>query len=140
MRELFTYYLLYALGALCKTQTVDQLKVLQQQHFLSPAYKSASDENKPPFTAQVVIDYLEKECHTNNDRTCIALNRQIERMVRYTNETLFAFLHRFPPLINELAMASGKTFSEKELTELWKLNFAKHINAKEATTIKVHNL
>ena len=60
MRELFTHYLLYALGALCKPQTVDQLKVLQQQHFLSPAYKKAADENKPPFTAQVVIDYLEK--------------------------------------------------------------------------------
>ena len=60
MRELFTYYLLYALGSLCKPQTVDQLKVLQQQHFLSSAYKSAPDEDKPPFTAKVVIEYLKK--------------------------------------------------------------------------------
>ena len=43
------------------------------------------------------------------------------------------------PLINELTMASGQTFSEPELTKLWKLNFAKHINAKEATVIKVHH-
>jgi hypothetical protein len=139
MRELFTHYILYALGALCPAQTVDQLKVLQQQHFLSAAYKAASDDAKPPFTALKAINYLETECHTTNTRTVTALKRVLERMARYHNESLFAWLHRFPPLVNELELASKKTFNTLELKELWKLNFAKHINAKEATLIKVHH-
>ena len=35
MCELVTHYILYAFGKLCNPQTVDQLKVQQQQHFLS---------------------------------------------------------------------------------------------------------
>ncbi len=105
MRELFTYYILYAFGTLCQTETVDQLKVLQQQHFLSVAYKHAQPDNKPVFTAQIAIDYLKKECYTTNERTITALKRQLERVVRYNGETLFAFLNRFPPLINELEAA-----------------------------------
>ena len=60
-------------------------------------------------------------------------------MTRYHNETLFEFIHRFPPVINELALASGKTFSESELKDLWKLNFVRHINIKESSLIKIHH-
>jgi hypothetical protein len=76
MRELFTYYLLWSFGILCPQQTVDQLKVLQQQHFLSPAYKAADDHVKPSFTAIAAIAYLRKECHTGNGRTITAINRK----------------------------------------------------------------
>ena len=137
MRELFTYYILYSFGILCKEETVDQLKILQQQHFLSVAYKTAPDNKKPLFTAQVAIDYLKKECYTDNDRSVTALKRVLERVVRYNGETLFAFMNRFPPLINELEIAEGKTYSEKELNKLWKLNFSKHMSKDEKHAIKL---
>ena len=137
MRELLTYYILHAFGTLCQTETVDQLKVLQQQHFLSVAYKHAQPDNKPVFTAQIAIDYLKKECYTTNERTITALKRQLERVVRYNGETLFAFLNRFPPLINELEAAMGKPFDASELTNLWRLNFIKHMNRAEKQAIKL---
>ena len=137
MRELFTYYILFSFGILCKEETVDQLKILQQQHFLSPAYKSAAADKKPLFTAQIAIDYLKKECYTDNDRSVTALKRILERVVRYNGETLFAFMNRFPPLINELEIAEGITYSNKELIKLWKLNFSKHMSKDEKHTIKL---
>ena len=82
MRELFTYYLLYSFGILCKSETVDQLKVQQQQHFLSAAYKAAPSDKKPLFTAQIAIDYLIRECYTDNVCTITALKRTFERIVR----------------------------------------------------------
>jgi hypothetical protein len=136
-RELFTYYLLYAFGILCQSETVDQMKVLQQQHFLSPAYKAAPKSNKPLFTAQIAIDYLTSECHTTNERTITGLERQLERVVRYNGETLFTFLNRFPALVNELEAAIGTPFQEEELTKLWKLNFSKHMNKTEKQAIKI---
>jgi hypothetical protein len=137
MRELFTYYLLYAFGTLCQTETVDQLKVLQQQHFLSPTYRHAPDDDKPIFTAQIAIDYLKKECYTTNERTITALKRQLERVVRYNNESLFTFLNRFPALVNELEAAIGTTYPTNLLTNLWKLNFVKHMNRTEKQSIKI---
>jgi len=137
MRELFTYYILYSFGILCKEETVDQLKILQQQHFLSPAYKAAAKGKKPLFTAQIAIDYLVKECYTDNDRSVTALKRVLERVVRYNGETLFAFMNRFPPLINELEIAEGVTYSNKEIIKLWKLNFSKHMSKDEKHAIKL---
>ena len=137
MRELFTYYLLYAFGILCRTETVDQLKVQQQQHFLSAAYKAADDKKKPIFTAQIAIDYLTKECYTTNERTVTALRSKMARIVRYNNESLFTFLNRFPPLVNELEAAMGTTHSESEIIALWKLNFVKHMNKNEKHSIKI---
>ncbi len=137
MRELFTYYSLYAFGVLCQTETVDQLKVLQQQHFLSLTYKQADADKKPLFTAQIAIDYLTKECYTTNERTVTALKRQLERVVRYNGESLFTFLNRFPPLVNELEAAVGTPFQTTELVKLWQLNFVKHMNKQEKQTIKI---
>jgi hypothetical protein len=137
MREMFTHYLLYAFGTFCKSETVDQLKVQQQQHFLSPAYKAAAPNKKPLYTAQVAIDYLTKECYTSNERTITALKRKLERTVRYTGETLFSFLNRFSPLINELESATGKVFDQAELVQLWQFNFVKHMNKNEKQTIKI---
>jgi hypothetical protein len=137
MRELFTYYLLYSFGILCKPDTVDQLKVIQQQHFLSAAYKAAPDTKKPLFTAQLAIDYLENQCYTSNERTITALKRQLERVVRYNNESLFTFMNRFPAIINELEAAVGKTYTQAELVDLWKLNFSKHMNKTERQSIKI---
>ena len=90
MRELFTYYILYAFGILCNPQTVDQLKVLQQQHFLSAAYEAAPDATKPPYTAQVAIDYLQNECHTDNENIIKSLNRELERMIRCRHDSIFS--------------------------------------------------
>ena len=137
MRELFTYYILYSFGVLCKEETVDQLKILQQQHFLSAAYKAAPADKKPLFTAQIAIDYLKNECYTDNDRSVTALKRKLERVVRFNGETLFTFMNRFPPLINELEIAAGVTYSEKELIKLWKLNFSKHMSKDEKHAIKL---
>ena len=125
MRELFTYYILYSFGILCKQETVDQLKILQQQHFLSPAYKAAAKGKKPLFTAQIAIDYLVKECYTDNDRSVTALKRVLERVVRYNGETLFAFMNRFPPLINELEIAEGITYSKKRNHKVMEIKFFK---------------
>jgi hypothetical protein len=59
------------------------------------------------------------------------------RIVRYNNESLFTFLNRFPPLVNELEAAMGSTHSEGELIALWKLNFVKHMNKNEKHSIKI---
>jgi len=46
-------------------------------------------------------------------------------------------MNRFPPLINELEIAEGKTYSEKELIRLWKLNFSKHMGKDGKYAIKL---
>ena len=139
IREYINHELLRTLAVLVKSETYDQLIMLQKQFFLSTAYVSAPVENKPLFTAQNVIDYLKHNCYKDNKGKVKSLKRDIERITRRNGETLLRFLHRFPTLISELEATSGKKLKDKEQIELWKLNFANNINLSEKMIIRVNH-
>ena len=46
-------------------------------------------------------------------------------------------MNRFPPLINEIEIAEGTTYSDKEIIKLWKFNFSKHMSKDEKHAIKL---
>jgi hypothetical protein len=82
------------------------------------------------FTAQVLVDHVEKHYTSDNKMHIETLTRQFEKVVRYNKENLIEWLDRLTDLIAELRICSS-TWDPKMEKELWKVTYTGNISTAE---------
>jgi hypothetical protein len=97
-----------------------------QETFLNQNARRAA-HNIQLFTAQNIIDYIEANCVTDNDKTIVQITNAFNDMIRHKGQTLLNWLQSFAPLMTKYrrAYGLGNVLDDAALKKLWKLHFVK---------------
>ena len=101
---------------------------------------SNDDPNDEPekFTALNIIEYIEDDCLSSNDKALQSIMNTITKMVRHNNQTLLDWLQSFVPLVNKFLKATQQqTLDADESKAIWKAHFANQITLAEKQTMLV---
>ena len=131
LRELLNHTFLRAVYHTSTKQARLEYKQVQETFLNQNARRAAN--NIQLFTAQNIIDYIEANCVTDNDKTIVQITNAFNDMIRHKGQALLNWLQSFAPLMTKYrrAYGLGNALDDAALKKLWKLHFVKQINMTE---------
>ena len=132
LREYINHCYVWFLHTVSTKEVQDEYKQLHSEFVCA----KLRENSRAKFTAQVLVNHITSHYLTDNTDQIKLLERKIEKMVRYENESLMEWLDRFQNPITKLEIAKEQTITdEDELKALWKDLFVGNISGVEHTVI-----
>ena len=109
-----------------------------QRNFINDHSNDDPNDEPEKFTALNIIEYIEDDCLSSNDKALQSIMNTITKMVRHNNQTLLDWLQSFVPLVNKFLKATQQqTLDADESKAIWKAHFANQITLAEKQTMLV---
>ena len=109
-----------------------------QRNFINDHINDDPNDEPEKFTALNIIEYIEDDCLSSNDKALQSIMNTITKMVRHNNQTLLDWLQSFVPLVNKFLKATQQqTLDADESKAIWKAHFANQITLAEKQTMLV---
>ncbi len=90
------------------------------------------DDAPVKFTALDIIDYIENECLSTNEKALQSIQNAISKMVRYNNQSLLDWLQSFVAPVNKYLKATAEqALDNEEAKRIWKDHFVNQITLAE---------
>ena len=126
----------WAFHLFCNPRVQQELELVHKQHLKQQSILPTGTE-LTPFTAQVLIDHVQKNYTTDNVEHIKNLERQFETVLRFRGEALIDWLDRITGLVDELKLAreGQDPWDDEEEQELWKRTFVGNITTHEALVL-----
>ena len=103
-----------------------------QRNFINDHSNDDPDDEPVKFTANVIIEYIERECLCSNEKAVQSIKIAISKMVRYNNQSLLDWLQSFVQPVNKYIKAmSIVALDDDDAKEVWKDHFVKQIMLSE---------
>ena len=132
LREYINHCYVWFLHTVSTKEVQDEFKQLHSEFVCA----KLRENSRAKFTAQVLVNHITSHYLTDNTDQIKLLERKIEKVVRYENESLMEWLDRFQKPITKLEIAKEQTITdEAELKALWKDLFVGNISGVEHTVI-----
>jgi hypothetical protein len=81
-----------------------------QRNFINDHANDNPDDEPVKFTALDIINYIETECLSTNEKALQSIQNAISKMVRYNNQTLFDWLQSFVAPVNKYCKATAQQY------------------------------
>ena len=109
-----------------------------QRNFINDHSNDDPNDEPEKFTALNIIEYIEDDCLSSNDKALQSIMNTITKMVRHNNQTLLDWLQSFVPLVNKFLKATQQqVLDADESKAIWKAHFANQITLAEKQTMLV---
>ncbi len=74
-----------------------------QRNFINDHSNYDPDDEPTKFTALGIINYIESDCISSNNKAMQSIRNSISEMVKYNNQTLLDWLQSFVPPLNKFS-------------------------------------
>ena len=109
-----------------------------QRNFINDHSNDDPNDEPEKFTALNIIEYIEEDCLSSNDKALQSIMNTITKMVRHNNQALLDWLQSFVPLVNKFLKATQQqALDADESKAIWKAHFANQITLAEKQTMLV---
>ena len=105
-----------------------------QRNFINDHADDDPDDEPVKFTALDIINYIETECLSTNEKALQSIQNTISKMVRYNNQTLLDWLQSFVAPVNKYCKATAQqVLDADDAKTIWKDHFANQITLSETS-------
>jgi hypothetical protein len=103
-----------------------------QRNFINDHANDNPDDAPVKFTALDIIDYIQNECLSTNEKALQSIQNSISKMVRYNNQSLLDWLQSFVAPVNKYLKATAEqALDNEEAKRIWKDHFVNQITLSE---------
>jgi hypothetical protein len=105
-----------------------------QRNFINDHANDDPDDAPVKFTALDIINYIETECLSTNEKALQIIQNAISKMVRYNNQTLLDWLQSFVAPVNKYCKATAQQVLDADDAKMiWKDHFMNQITLSETS-------
>ncbi len=107
-----------------------------QRNFINDHANDDPDDAPVKFTALDIINYINNECLSTNEKALKSIQNAISKMVRHNNQSLLDWLQSFVAPVNKYLKATAEqALDNEEAKRIWKDHFANQITLSEKSLI-----